>query len=175
MIDQVVRINTDLFGELRGIWERGKHPIPAILERLRREIAIEQQSLEQESLLLYGRIQDNVIVEQAIGSLIAVAPGVVVLNADSDLHLRPLSGLLERVDPHSPALFGLRPFSPPHLSVILCIWPSTFPKERRFTTCPVWIDWGIGAGQGESDGTLGIDPFRWRVMEPWLDKWLPES
>jgi len=93
-------------------------------------------------------------------------------------YLFPLSGLLERAKPDQTQLFILRPFSPPHFSALLYIWPSTFPKEekrKRFRICPAWIQWQIGAGQGESYDSLGIDPGRWEVLFGWLQKWLPNQ
>ncbi len=173
MEGQVARIDDVLLEELRKIWEWGK-PVSEIIKRLRQEFHIKQRG-GWERLVLYGRTRDDEMIEHVVGWLGAIAPGIVILEANSEDALSPLSGLLERVESGHPQLFSLRPFSPSHISAGLTIWPSTFPKKnRRFEVCPAWIDWHIGAGHGEEYMTLGIEPGRWEVLEQWLDKWLPK-
>ena len=175
MTGQIARIDDVLLEELRAIWKQEESRIFAIIQRLRQEFHIEQL-LGWERLVLCGRTRDNEMNEHIVGWLLAIAPGIVILDTDADDSLRPLSGLLERLDPGYTQLFGLQPFSPSHFSANLYIWPSTFPEgNRRYEICPVWIDWNIGAGHGQDYEALGIDPGRWEVLRQWLDKWLPKA
>ncbi|MBI4118974.1 MAG: hypothetical protein HY452_01805 [Parcubacteria group bacterium] len=170
-----VKISDEFFRKLQVAWlewnQEGSR-ISTIIEMIRQEFGIEQR-LGWERLVLYGRLKDDDMHEHVVGWLVAIAPGIVILDTDNTDHLKPLSGLLERSRPHHNQLFSLCPFSPRCFSAHLYIWPSTFPRHRRYEVCPVWIDWQIGAGQGEMYMTLGIDPGRWNVLQPWLDKWLP--
>ena len=178
MTDEIVQVDDVLLAELRSIWIQEKHRISAIIERLRQEFNIEQR-FGWERLILYGRMRDNEMFENIVGWLVAIAPGIVILDTDDNDHLLPLSGLLKRLkhlEPRYGQLFVLRPFSPSHICASLDIYPSTFPKShKRYGVCPVWISWQIGAGHGESYMTLGIEPGRWETLKPWLDKWLPKQ
>ncbi len=167
-------VSEALFEELRKIWEKEYSTFP-IKERLRREFNMTyKQIYSLERLLFYGRGRENEIMEELIGWLIAVKPGVVILDTTQDNSLLQLSGLLERNKSGSAALFCLNQFSR-LLSVGLSVYPSTFPpKQQRYKTCSIWIDWGIGAGHGAIYGALGIDPERWKILGPWLNEWLPK-
>lgn len=160
--------------ELRRIWTEEQHRITSIINYLREKFGIEQRP-GWERLILYGRPRDNQIHEEIIGFLIAITPGVVILDADKDNLLYPLSGLLYRIGSPHKQLFGLKPFSPPRFYASLNFWPSDERSKGRFEMCPVYVKWQIGARQGESYGKIGVDPARWEIMRQWFDKWLPES
>lgn len=168
-IQQTVHVGDALLKELKKRWLAEESPISAIIDHLRQKFGITQQTA-WERLLLYGRIDDNEMVEQIVGWLIAIAPGIVILDATSSDLLRPLSGIVERyASPHI-QLFGVRTFSAESGFIpFLDILTSPFIQ-----VCPVWIHWQIGSGEGENHGTWGIDPDRWHLLDQWLTKWLPE-
>ena len=178
MTDQIAHVSDEMMWTLQKAWMAGKE-IGEIIVQLREGLSLRKfpRADEAERLLLYGRNREEEAFEHVVGWLVAVAPGVVVLNTDdTEYHtLRPLSGLLVPATATATQLFVLRPFSPPQYSASLEIWPGTFPERtRRYLTCPAWIDWQIGAGHGESYLALGIDPGRWEILRPWLGKWLPK-
>lgn len=170
-MSEIATVSDELFEELQKVYENKPASTFDIIERLRREFDVNPET-HLERLLLYGRRRDHRLVEDLIGYLVAVVPGIVVFDTHRDQLLRPLTGLLERLKPSDTQLFGLRPLT--YHNVSLYIWPSTFPEDRRrYELCPVWASWQIGAGHGEAYGASGIDPARWEIMKEWFDKWLP--
>ncbi|HEU0050671.1 MAG TPA: hypothetical protein VFQ60_01280 [Patescibacteria group bacterium] len=176
---EVLRVDEALYLQLQHLWiERtppsagGDEAISAVIHRLRENFHLKQR-IDEERILLYGRSNDKAAYREfLIGELVAIAPGIIVL--DTTYTTRILSGLLERGKENETRLFSLRPFAPQFLPVSLCIRPSSFEKcfEQH---CPVLVSWNVGAGKEESYLNLGIDSDRWKMMKPWLDKWLPQS
>ncbi len=176
IIVQAIQIDDTLFRALQDIWRTQEYRISSIFKHLMTQFQIKEPSTGWECLLLYGREQDGTMIEKSVGRLIAIAPGIVVVDTDEDDYLRPLSGLLVRPLPpttYFQVLFRLRSFSRENPS--LSIYPSTFPRVGgRFKFCPTYIHWEMGAGMVASYERLGIDPGRWEIMRSWLDKWLPK-
>lgn len=171
---EVKHVSDELFGQLAAIW-RKEFKINPVIQALRQALEI-QSSFIPDQVVFFGRPNDDELNERLLGHLLAIAPGVVVLDPYlSDPcagdYLHPLAGLLQR-GPNEVSLFLLRPFSPAHLLASLDIWPSTFPKRKKgqqFKICSVYASIEIGR-----DGIkFGIDPGRWEVLKAWLDQWLP--
>lgn len=180
MTDQAVpfRVDDALFEELRGFWARWvntKNPTSEIIVQLRRKFKI-TDAMPLGQMVFYGKTRGSEINECLIGRLIAVAPGLVLVDTyDSDLFY-PLSGIFERSGPSEAEFFKARCFASRPLSLGLWIRPSVFPQNQpRFTDCPVWIDIQTGAGHAEGYAALGVDPGRWEIMRAWLDVCLPSK
>ncbi len=169
----MVHVSDTNLKELRRIWLEDKFRVYSILEYLEKKFGI-KKTYSWERLVLYGRTKDNKMHESMIGFLIAIAPGIVMLNTGKDELLFPLSGLLSRTKPSHGQLFEIRPFSPPSFQASLRFLESKGGSKERFKTCPVYVNWNIGSRQGNGYGYIGIDPARWEIMRQWLDKWLPE-
>lgn len=171
---EIRKVNAELLATLREIWIMERFQIHKIIEEIRKRLDI-KQTFGLENILLFGRPEEERAYEKLAGRLIAIAPGIVILDTGSDGLPQMLSGLLERppadsIDP----TFALRSFSPPNFFATLYIWPSIDKKgKRQFATYPVFISWQLGFGQGESYERLGIDPDRWKILKTWLDRWLP--
>ena len=119
-----------------------------------------------EKMLLYGTSYG---LEEYIGELIAIAPGIILLDAKD----RALSGFMSHEKTRD-QLFFIHSFS--YLgSVAICSAEAKAMQGRIRDkhSYAVIINWQIGAGQAESYGYIGIDPSRWELMNNWLSKWLP--
>lgn len=168
----VVRVDDVLLEELRRGWTMGTFPTSVVIEHLRRRFNIEQRE-GWEQLLLYGRTGDaeEGIAEEVIGLLIAITPGIVILDTSLNPFLTSLSGLIERGKFLDMRLFGLRSFfthsrTPGFLDFLASPSPQI---------CPVWMFYQIADSYSPMPYQLGIDPARWEVLESWLNKWLPKE
>ena len=179
MKQDVLVVTDKLIQELRRIWIKEQHVtlrMSEIIKRINREFDLTPHDSEAEIMILYGKRRKPVsIQEKYIGQLIAIAPGIVIL--DTTIFMSLISGLISRIpkDVNTPLLFDLTPFSSEtaEAALYICDFSSDENKKKLFVDCPVEICWSIGAGHGESYEYLGIDSSRWEVMEEWLDKWLP--
>jgi hypothetical protein len=163
----IKQIDADLTEKLRIAWEAGAST-PDILDIIRKELgASVAERLKWEHVLLFGRFRETECKEVLVGQLFAVAPGIVILDADS--YDRDMSGIVRR-STHGASLFTSESFRGATWAHLI-IYPSTFPKNQpRYETYPVWMALEFGGNDGTRQG---IDPGRWAVLEPWFDKWLP--
>src|SRR3989344_6186559 len=113
MAIKAAKIDDSLFQALRSLWATEDFPFSAITYRLREQFGITHQT-GWERLLLYGRTGDDEMVEQIVGWLIAITPGIIILDTHSDDLLRPLSGIVERHTRFDSSLFRVRTFSVQH-------------------------------------------------------------
>ena len=161
-----------VFSELQQLWGTN-YDIFAVIKRVSKELNLDI-AVEREKFILYGSKVDDSLCEDVVGSLIAVAPGVVILDAGHDRFLRPLSGLLVRTGAgkNISTYFHTKSFTDNYPAEV-SIHSSGLQPKSKFTKCPACIYWSIGASQGTVYMRLGIGHGRWHEMIGWFHHWLP--
>lgn len=124
-------------------------------------------STERETMVLIGSKTDQRTSEVFLGTLTALAPGVVIFDHEGHSH----SGFLERVT-NNVCKFQCRTF---HDKSALSFWPAWYPAgANEFHLAAVYFDFQTIVGSGlESRHKYAIGQDRWTVMEAWLNRWLP--
>lgn len=163
----MVKVSSSVLGHLDNLWKEHSPDYEAFNVAALNYLRARFSGNIQSSRLLFGReIQKmmnapDVLTEHEVlfGSLLAIAPGVVLLRA-SDFW-REYTGLLLRDIPSETYLpkFHVRPTVNPHVRVQLI----------QNADGPVTILHSDEDGMSYAQ----ISNNRWAEMNPWLDTWLP--
>lgn len=167
------KLNKTYIKKLQDLWGK-QNDIHFILEQITQDFKLTSSFLpEIDQRLLFGicpvHARNGLIQEHVTGKLLALGPGIILLDSTNNV----FSGLLKRSPANRESVFYLEPFN---RSTDLYINP--YQPNMKPLLCadfPVSIDWSFGSGQGEDYGRLAIEKTRWQVLEPWLNKWLPEN
>lgn len=173
MAETIVDIDS-IIKEVRGVWETDLY-MPKVTVFLKQKLGIKIKEPE-EKIIVFGMEQWG-IGEYVIGTLKAIAPGIVIFNPSTKTprdYLKTFAGFLVR-SKYPYHLFSLKPFFMRSLwsSATLHISSASNTQEvpSHLRNCPVFVRWEVLNG---GYGHLGIDPDRWRFMEEWLNRWLPK-
>jgi hypothetical protein len=171
---EVIAVTDELIAECAEVWRNHKGGFPggilSVVRHLRKKYDIPGNFLHNDNVLLYGLNQvsaDGKRDEFLIGKLIAIAPGLVLLNAFNE---EPdLSGFLIR-DKSGSFLFSLCPIFPLAFGILnLGLTRDYEPRKQSSAPITVFVE------QGSSGFRIYIDESRWAIMKAWLDRWLPKG
>jgi hypothetical protein len=170
--DSVVEVNDELFDEIREAylknpvlfdsWLRNKFDLPDIND-LNFYFGFER-------IFLIGQPTCQKRVEVALGAFVGICPGVVIFrgNLEPDYDV---ASLITR-SPSKESLFISRVFSSNFFNLTIGYDFPQFLRSAQFAGFPVLIRISYDRDTGN---TYGITRERWQVVEPWLNKFLPNE
>lgn len=165
-------ISDEFYNKLIQKWMSGGN-MTDIRVLIYTELGLDHRAHSERVVFFGSPVYTDDFSEQFIGYLVAIAPGIVLLETQEEGPNQSLSGLVVRGTDQG-VIFKLRPFwsKPEHLAS-LTIGLNKTSESNLYYHYAAKISCFYKESKNSFGDEYGIETNRWLFLEELLNKWLP--